>query len=149
MRIARRDLLRGAAAVALLSSDALAQASGLRIVVPFAAGSGSDNSARVFAEALRVTAGRNVMVDNKAGGGTSIGTQEVSRPKPDGTTILYTTGGHTTNAVLMRNLPYDPVEGFTALTMLTRSPGFGLIVSGNSRFETLQQFGAAARAEPG
>ena len=44
--------------------------------------------------------------------------------------MLYTTGGHTTNAVLTRNLPYDPVEGFTPITMLSRSPGFALIVAG-------------------
>ena len=69
----------------------------------------------------------------RPGGGTVIGSQEVSRARPDGTTVLYTTGGHTTNAVLTRNLPYDPVEGFTAITMLSRSPGFALIVSGGPR----------------
>ncbi len=63
--------------------------------------------------------------------------------------MLYTTGGHTTNAVLIRKLPYDPVEGFTAITMLTRSQGFGLIVAGNSRFKTIDEYLAAARAEPG
>ena len=144
--VGRRTLLAVGASV-LLSRETLAQ-DALRIVVPFAAGSGSDNTMRVFAEALRQASGSNVIVDNKAGGGTTIGSQEVSRAKPDGTTVLYTTGGHTTNAVLMRNLPYDPVEGFTAITMLTRSPGFGLIVAGSSRFETLEQFIAAARAEP-
>jgi hypothetical protein len=91
-----------------------AQAGSLRIVVPFSAGSGSDNSARVFAEALRQSTGRNVIVDNKAGGGTTIGSQEVSRSKPDGSTILFTTGGHTTNAVLMRNLPYDEFGRYVA-----------------------------------
>jgi tripartite-type tricarboxylate transporter receptor subunit TctC len=117
--------------------------------VPFNAGSGTDNTMRVFAEAFRQATGRTVMVDNKPGGGTSIGTLEVSRAKPDGTTVLYTTGGHTTNAVLMRRLPYDPVEGFTAITLLTRSQGFGLIVAGDSRFKTMDQFLAAARAAPG
>jgi tripartite-type tricarboxylate transporter receptor subunit TctC len=148
MRSAGRRALLAAGIGALLSRQALAQES-LRIVVPFAAGSGTDNAMRVFAEGLRVTTGKNVIVDNKAGGGTVIGSQEVSRAKPDGATVLYTTGGHTTNAVLMRNLPYDPVDGFTAITMLTRSPGFGLIVAGNSRFDSLKQFIAAARAEPG
>ena len=63
--------------------------------------------------------------------------------------MLYTTGGHTTNAVLMRKLPYDPIEGFTPITLLTRSQGFGLMVSGNSRFKTMDEYLAAARAEPG
>ena len=121
----------------------------LRIVVPFGAGSGTDNTMRVFAEAYRAATGRTVLVDNKPGGGTTIGTLEVSRAKPDGNTLLYTTGGHTTNAVLMRKLPYDPIEGFTPITLLSRSQGFGLMVPGDSRFKTLEQFLAAARAEPG
>src|SRR5262245_33344401 len=148
MGVTRRAALTWAA-FGIASSRALAQDSSLRIVVPFSAGSGTDNAMRVFAESLRAATGRTVIVDNKPGGGTTIGTLEVSRAKADGATVLYTTGGHTTNAVLMRKLPYDPVEGFTAITLLTRSQGFGLIVSGASRFKTMDQFLAAARAEPG
>jgi len=121
----------------------------LRIVVPFGAGSGTDNTMRVFAEAFRTATGRTAIIDNRPGGGTTIGSLEVSRAKPDGGTVLYTTGGHTTNAVLMRKLPYDPIEGFTPITLLTRSQGFGLIVSANSRFKTLDEFLTAARGEPG
>src|SRR5471030_378719 len=87
---------------------------------------------RVFAEAFRTATGRTVIVDDKPGGGTTIGSLEVSRAKPDGNTLLYTTGGHTTNAVLMRHLPYDPIAGFTPVTLLSRSQGFGLIVPGDS-----------------
>ncbi|MFO1162190.1 MAG: tripartite tricarboxylate transporter substrate binding protein [Reyranellaceae bacterium] len=148
MRATRRGALKGALASSL-AAPALAQEGSLRIVVPFAAGSGTDNAMRVFAEAFRQATGRTVIVDDKPGGGTSIGSLEVSRAKPDGATVLYTTGGHTTNAVLMRRLPYDPVEGFTAITLLTRSQGFGLIVSGDSRFKTMDQFLAAARDQPG
>lgn len=104
---------------------------------------------RVFAEAYRTANGRTVIIDDKPGGGTTIGTLEVSRAKPDGNTLLYTTGGHTTNAVLMRKLPYDPVDGFTPITLLTRSQGFGLIVPGTSRFKTMDEFLTTARAEPG
>lgn len=151
MGATRRATLAGALAglASPLVAPAFAQDGSLRIVVPFNAGSGTDNTMRVFAEAFRQVTGRTVMVDNKPGGGTSIGTLEVSRAKPDGATVLYTTGGHTTNAVLMRRLPYDPVEGFTAITLLTRSQGFGLIVAGDSRFKTMDQYLAAARAEPG
>ncbi|MFO1086908.1 MAG: tripartite tricarboxylate transporter substrate binding protein [Reyranellaceae bacterium] len=151
MRATRRAALRGALAglASPLAQPAAAQDSSLRIVVPFGAGSGTDNTMRVFAEAFRQATGRTVIVDAKPGGGTTIGSQEVSRAKPDGGTVLYTTGGHTTNAVLMRRLPYDPVEGFTAITLLTRAQGFGLIAAGDSRFKTMDQFLAAARAEPG
>jgi tripartite-type tricarboxylate transporter receptor subunit TctC len=147
MPVIRRTVLAGAT---LLAAPAVfAQDNQLRIVVPFGAGSGTDNTMRVFAEAFRTATGRTAMIDNKPGGGTTIGTLEVSRARPDGGTVLYTTGGHTTNAVLMRKLPYDPIEGFTPITLLTRSQGFGLMVSGNSRFKTLDQYLAAARAEPG
>jgi tripartite-type tricarboxylate transporter receptor subunit TctC len=147
MALTRRGVLAGTALLAV--SPAARAEESLRMVVPFGAGSGTDNTMRVFSEAYRVANGRTVIVDDKPGGGTSIGTLEVSRSKPDGNTLLYTTGGHTTNAVLMRKLPYDPIEGFTPITLLSRSQGFGLIVPGSSRFKTLDDFLAAARAEPG
>lgn len=149
MTATRRRLLQAGLAGLAIPAGAFAEDSSLRIVVPFAAGSGADNAARVFAEAVRQATGRTVIVDDKPGGGTTVGSLEVSRAKPDGTTVLYTTGGHTTSAVLMRKLPYDPIAGFTPITLLTRSQGFALIVSGDSRFKTMQQFLAAARAEPG
>lgn len=148
-RLSRRRALQGALAGLAAPVGAFAQDGGLRIVVPFAAGSGTDNTARIFAEAVRQATGRTVIIDDKPGGGTTIGTLEVSRARPDGLTVLYTTGGHTTNAVLMRKLPYDPIEGFTPIMLLTRSQGFALVVGGESRFKTLQAFLAAARAEPG
>lgn len=143
----RRALQAGLAALALPTALS-AHDSSLRIVVPFAAGSGTDNAARVFTEAVRQATGRTVIVDDKPGGGTTIGSLEVSRAKPDGTTVLLTTGGHTTSAVLMRKLPYDPIGGFTPITLLTRSQGFALIVGGDSRVKTMEQFLRAARAEP-
>ena len=147
MALTRRGVLAGATLLA--ASRAARAEENLRIVVPFGAGSGTDNTMRVFAEAYRTANGRTVIIDDKPGGGTTIGTLEVSRSKPDGNTLLYTTGGHTTNAVLMRKLPYDPIEGFTPITLLTRSQGFGLMVPGTSRFKTMDEFLAAARAEPG
>lgn len=147
MALTRRGVLAGATLLA--ASPAVRAEENLRIVVPFGAGSGTDNTMRVFAEAYRIANGRTVIIDDKPGGGTTIGTLEVSRSKPDGNTLLYTTGGHTTNAVLMRKLPYDPITGFTPITLMTRSQGFGLIVPGTSRFKTMDEFLVAARAEPG
>ena len=149
MTVTRRRAMRWGVAALTAPAVAFAEEGSLRIVVPFAAGSGTDNAARVFGEAVRLATGRTVMVDDKPGGGTSIGSLEVSRARPDATTVLFTTGGHTTNAVLNRKLPYDSIEGFTPITLLTRSQGFGLMVGGESRFKTMQEFLAAARAEPG
>ena len=153
MEIERRDFLKFIVMTVPLTvgaNAANAQVTNIRIVVPFAAGSGLDTSARVFSEAMRLAnPGITTIVENKGGGATVVGTLEVARSKPDGSTILYTSGGHTTNAALMNNLPYDSVTSFTPITLLTRSPGFGLIVSDKSPYKTLQEFVAAAKAKPG
>lgn len=133
----------------MLPSYAQDRATLLRIIVPFNAGSGADAAARALGNALTEAAGLTVIVENRAGGATVIGSQEVARAAADGNTILYTTGGHTTNAVLMKKLPYDSLNGFTPIAMLTRTPGWVLVVGPNSRFKTLKQFLDAAKKDPG
>ena len=145
----RRSFLQAAAAAALLPRLARAEDALLRIVVPFSAGSGTDVSARVLADAIGQGGGRNVIVENKPGAGSVIGSLEVARAKPDGNTLLYTTGAHTTNAVLFKNLPFDPLADLTPITRLARSSGFALLVSQGSPYRTLDQFVAAAKAQPG
>jgi tripartite-type tricarboxylate transporter receptor subunit TctC len=138
-------------ALSALAAPALAApgTSTLRIVFPFLAGSGVDATARSLADALRVAADRSAFVDNKPGGNGVIASQEVVRASPDGNTVLYNTGAHTTNGVLMRKLSYDPVASFTPVTMVTRSVGWVLGVGANSPYQTLQQFLDAARKSPG
>lgn len=145
----RRAFLGAAAAATLLPRLARAQDGQMRIVVPFAAGSGTDVTARVIAEAVGKNTGRVVIVDNRGGAGGSIGAAEVARAKPDGNTVLYTTGGFTTNAALFKSLPFDPIADFTPVTLLTRSSGFALLVGEKSPYKTLEQFVAAAKKEPG
>ena len=145
----RRSFVGAAAASLLLPSLARAQEGQMRIVVPFAAGSGTDVTARVIAEAIGKNTGRVVIVENRGGAGGSLGAAEVARAKPDGNTVLYTTGGFTTNAALFKSLPFDPITDFTPITMLTRSSGFVLLVSEKSPFKTIDQFVAAAKKEPG
>ena len=145
----RRSFVGAAAASLLLPSLARAQEGQMRIVVPFAAGSGTDVTARVIAEAIGKNTGRVVIVENRGGAGGSLGAAEVARAKPDGNTVLYTTGGFTTNAALFKSLPFDPIADFTPITMLSRSSGFVLLVSEKSPFKTLEQFVATAKKEPG
>lgn len=144
----RRSFLGAVAAAALTPQLARAQ-SALRIVVPFSAGSGTDISARMLADTITRSTGRAAIVDNRSGAGGMIGAMEVARARPDGNTVLYTTGGFTTNAVLIKKLPFDPVADFTPVTMLTRAPGFALLVGANSPYKTVEAFVAAARARPG
>ncbi|MDB5818188.1 MAG: Tripartite-type tricarboxylate transporter, receptor component TctC [Rhizobacter sp.] len=155
MSIDRRAFLSamaGAAlapAIALAPDEALAQDPQLRIVVPFSAGSGTDATARVLADAISKTSKRVVIVDNKPGAGSVVASVDVARSKPDGSAVLYTTGGHTTNAILIKNLPFDPIVDFTPITRLVMSSGFALLVSQKSPYKTMDQFVAAARAKPG
>lgn len=145
----RRQLLKAASLAGLAPRLARADNPPLRIVVPFSAGSGTDAAARLLADAITKTSGRSAIVDNKPGAGNVIGSQEVARARPDGNTVLFTTGGHTTNAVLMKKLPYDSIEDFTPVSMLHQSSGFALLVADKSPYRSLEQFIAAVRAQPG
>ncbi|VTU28396.1 Argininosuccinate lyase [Variovorax sp. PBS-H4] len=146
----RRFFLASAAAAALAPHLArAADQAPLRMVVPFSAGSGADILARVLADAITTGTGRAVVVDNKAGAGGVIGALEVARARPDGNTVLYTTGGFTTNAVLMKKLPFDPVADFTPISRVTRASGFALLVSEKSPYKTLHDFVADAMKRPG
>ena len=145
----RRLFLEAGAMAALLPTIARADDQLIRLVVPFSAGSGTDVSGRVLADAMNKVSGRNVIIENKPGSGSVIASLEVVHAKPDGNTLLYTTGAHTTNAALFKNLSFDPIADFTPITRLARSSGFALLVSKDSPFKTLDQFVAAAKARPG
>jgi tripartite-type tricarboxylate transporter receptor subunit TctC len=122
----RRSLL-GAVPLVALSRLAKAQAwpdRPLRFVVPYAPGGATDTSARIVAEKLARLLGQTVLVENKPGGGTIIGTEAVARAKPDGLTILLTPAALIANAAFGVSVPYDidkdlvPVTGFVDLPML-------------------------------
>ena len=141
----------GLAATALVASAASAQPSPdvVRIVVPFPAGNALDASARMLAESLRRITQRQYFVENKPGAGGLIGTAEVARAKPDGSVLLFTTGGHSTNAVLYTKLPYDSLRDFTPITLLTSAPGFVVLVRTDSPYKDLGQLIKDAHARPG
>jgi len=131
----RRRLLSGAAASAGLiavSQRVHAQAfperqfpeRQVRFVVPYAPGGSTDTSSRIIVERLSVLFGQQVIVDNKPGGGTIIGTEIVAKAKPDGHTILLTPGALAVNAAFGITLPYDsfrdlaPIARFVDLPLL-------------------------------
>lgn len=147
----RRTVLAGAAAALAspLARATVALPETLRVVVPFPAGGALDGMARLFADAYRRATGRNCIVDNKPGAATIIAASEVSRAKPDGSTLLWTTGGHLTNAVLMKKLPYDPLGGFTPLTMVYSENGFAMLYRANGPYKSVTDVIEAARREPG
>ncbi|GAA5237123.1 tripartite tricarboxylate transporter substrate binding protein [Verticiella sediminum] len=141
-------LFRAALVAALVPGAALAQSDLVRLIVPIGPGNPFDASARALAEGLSKVSGKNVIVENKAGAGGRIATSEVARAKPDGSVLLFTTAGHATNAGLYSNLPYDPVDDFTPIGIVSRSSGFALLVQADSPFKTIQDLIAAAKAKP-
>ena len=120
----------------------------LRFVVPYAPGGSTDTSARIVAEKLSVLFGQPVIVDNKPGGGTIIGTEIVAKAKPDGHTILLTPAALIANAAFGVTVPYDidkdlmPVVGFVDLPML-------LAASNDAPFKSVAELLAWSKAEPG
>lgn len=153
MTLNRRTAVAGLAAT-LAAPSVLAQGKGglpdmLRIVVPFPAGGALDGMARIFADTHQKLSGRNCIVENKPGAATTIGASDVSRSKPDGSALLWTTGGHLTNGVLMKKVPYHPINGFTPVTMAYSTYGFALLHRGDGPFNSLAEFVAAAKKQPG
>ena len=119
----------------------------VRIVVPFAAGGGTDIIARIMAQKLSDEWGRNVVVDNRPGGGTVIGSELVARSTPDGYTLLLTANPHSSNPALVAKLPYDTARDFSAVTMTAAAPLL-LVVHPTLPVRTVQELIAHAKAKP-
>ena len=82
-------------------------------VVPFAPGGITDTTSRIVAEEMSRTLGQSVLIDNRGGGGGTVGTEQVARAKPDGYTMIYgTQGTMAANVTLRKNLSYDPLTSF-------------------------------------
>ncbi|MBL8378247.1 MAG: tripartite tricarboxylate transporter substrate binding protein [Burkholderiales bacterium] len=154
MTLTRRALLTLAVAGSVAAMPAAAQTfpipgKPIRIVVPFPAGGQTDIQARFLAQRMQTALGNSVVVDNKSGASTIIGTQDVIRSAPDGHTILYTiavTGAQ--NPHLFSKLPYDPLKDLTPVMFAARS-GTVLVVPASSPFKTVRELIDHARANPG
>ena len=121
----------------------------LRLIVPFAAGSSSDTIARIVAAKMGDRLGQQIAVENRVGGSTIIGTQEVARAVPDGYTLgLANTTSHVVSAALNPHLPFDPLHDFVPIGMIGSSP-FILVSSPHLPATTLQEFVDLAKAKPG
>ena len=117
------------------------------LVVPYAAGGFTDQLARVIGPALSARWGQPVVVDNRNGGGTTIGTALVARAPGDGYTLLLTGFGYTANPLLMKKLPYDP-KALVPLTIVADAPAV-LFVSTKVPANNMQEFVAWMRRNPG
>jgi tripartite-type tricarboxylate transporter receptor subunit TctC len=121
----------------------------IRIVIPFAPGSGTDLIARTIARALSEDTGASVFIDNKPGGEGFIGSQTVAAATPDGYTLLL--AGSSTQVVnvhLFKKLPYDPIRDFVPIAPLA-STAMLLAVNGKASVKTAEDMIQLAKSAPG
>ncbi len=149
----RRHVLKTLAALGLGSSlQAVAQPSfpsrPIMLLVPFAPGGVADIVARVVGEQMTKSLGMPIVVDNKPSAGSIVASQVVATAKPDGHTLLLMSNGNAVSVGLFKKLPYDPRKAFTPITTLGYFD-IGIFVAANSRFATLRDAIAYAKANPG
>jgi tripartite-type tricarboxylate transporter receptor subunit TctC len=147
-----RLLLAAGAAVSLFSlvlsgHDAWSQARTIKIVNPFPPGGTADIIARVLGEQISRTQGVTMLIEDRPGAGTVIGTELAARAAPDGNTLLITTSALVINAHL-RKVTYNALSSFEPICNLTQSPQL-IVVNSASPYRTVADLISAARAMPG
>lgn len=154
MSLDRRVLLQGAGALALLGAAGTASAQAafpsrpLRLVVPNAAGGAADLTARAVGQKLAAALGQPVVVDNRPSAGGVVAGELVARAEPDGHTLLLISSGTAVSAALFKKLPFDTLADFAPVSQMARFD-LAIAVAENSRFRTLADLLAHARANPG
>lgn len=148
MTLPRRRLLAACAALPLAAWAQAFPAKPIRIVVPFGAGGIADLTARAVAQKLADELRQGVVIENKPGAGGIVAGEAVARAEPDGHTLLLMSNGTAVSAGLFKTLPFDAQKDFAPVATL----GFfdiAVLANGNSRFQTLPELLAYAKANPG
>lgn len=148
--IARRTAL-----AAFLAAPSIASAQGawpnrpIRVVVPFAAGGGTDVSARIYVARMSEILGQQLVIDNRGGSGGNIGQEQFTRAAPDGYTILLTSNGPlTVNRYLYKDMNHDPLRDLLPIGLILRIEQL-LVVHPSLPANNVAEFIALAKARPG
>ena len=120
----------------------------IRIVVPFTPGGPNDILARLIGQRLNAAWGQQVVVDNRPGGGTVIGTDFVAKSAPDGYTLLMVSTSHAANPTLVAKLPFDTLRDFAPVIQAVSNPNL-LVVHPSVPARSVKELIAVARARPG
>lgn len=152
-----RRLLTAVVAVAALAAGGavtgIAQAASfpdrpIKLIVGFPPGGNVDSVGRVLAQEMSKGLGQMVVVENKPGAVGSLAAELVAKAAPDGYTLMVVAGAHPVNAAIHKSIPYDPINSFAWISMVTSYP-FAFSVRGDSPYHSLKDLIAAARAKPG
>lgn len=151
-RITRIVRLGPMAAAVLLLSMAGSLASGypsrpITLVVPYPPGGGNDAIARLVAGEMSVELGEPIVIENRGGAGSTIGTRDVARSAPDGYTILIATSSLAINPSLYPDAAYDPRKDFAAIGLIGSSPNL-VVVTPSTPAHTIAELIALARSKP-
>jgi tripartite-type tricarboxylate transporter receptor subunit TctC len=120
----------------------------VRFLVPFPPGGSTDVAARALADKVANGLGQQVVVENRGGGGGAVGTAEVARAQPDGYTILFAANAITILHLAVKNLPYDTLRDFVAITQVTTQPNT-FAVHPSVPATSIKELVAYAKANPG
>jgi tripartite-type tricarboxylate transporter receptor subunit TctC len=146
-------LAAGIALIAALPAAANAQQKAyptrpVRMIVPFAPGGGVSNVARLVGPKLTEIWGQQVVIDNRPGGNTVIGTETLVRSPPDGYTLIIVSSAHVINHYLLPNLPYHALNDFAPVSSTSSGP-YVMVAHPSVPANNLQEFIALAKAKPG
>lgn len=120
----------------------------IRVIVPFAAGSGTDTIARTVSERLARQFGQPLVIENRPGAGGTIGSAMLAQAEPDGHTIMVHSNSHTVTPATYRNLSYDPIRDIAGVIPLAGVP-MVLVMSPSKGIRTLAELVKMAKARPG
>jgi tripartite-type tricarboxylate transporter receptor subunit TctC len=121
----------------------------IHLIVPYAAGGAADSIARIVAKRVGKSIGQTIVVENRGGGGSIVGTEFVNKSEPDGYTLLLGQSGPISiNPAVYKSLPYDPVKDFAPISMTTTYP-YVMVVNPALGVKTLGEFVSLARSKPG
>jgi putative tricarboxylic transport membrane protein len=121
----------------------------IHLIVPYAAGGAADSIARVIAKRVGKSLGQSIVVENRGGGGSIIGTEFVNKADPDGYTLLLGQSGPISiNPAVYKNLPYDPLKDFAPISLTTTYP-YVMVVNSALGVKTVSEFVALAKSKPG
>jgi tripartite-type tricarboxylate transporter receptor subunit TctC len=120
----------------------------IRLIIPFSPGGFTDVVARIVSQRLAVSLGQPVVVENKAGAGSTIGADFVAKSLPDGYTLLMVSTTHVIGPALYKKLPYDALQGFAPVAKLVEAP-YVLLIHPSLPANSVAELVALARAQPG